>query len=685
MTRNTPGFFIASLMTLFVISAGSVSAQNSSNTAELPASAPMALMQASYLGHHQPASILNLTVVLKLRNTQQLHQFLRTLRDPVSPEYRHFLTPQQFNMLYGPTADEANSVVGYLEGQGLQVTGFSPDHKLIFVTAQSGTIERAFGIHINDYEYEGRRVHATVDNPKFPDAIANVVEAVLGLNNVATAYSALVLPVNTMLSPGSSTPIGYSPLQLATAYNWPSLTNASIGAGVTIAVASDDSPGVQASDYTTFWSYYGLPNHTVTFTNIGGNPPENYSHDEEATLDVEHAGAMAPGAAIHVYDANVPTSDSTISAFEVWVTMFDAIVNDNPQVLTISYLFKEADLLPSSQNTTGELQAADNEFMQGTAQGMAVIAADGDWGSSFVMTPPCDYTGNVPLYPAADPYVLAAGGTTLTLNGNNTIASETAWSYGPYNNNSECLGTGGAVSNYVASGATYWAEPGWQKGEGVPQNGYRNYSDMSMDADPNTPQSLYFLGGWQSGGGGTSFVAPELAGLIADEISLAGSSNRLAQVNSAIYIDANNYYSTDFHDITSGSNGAYSAGPGWDYPTGWGSPNAINLIDHLSSGAAISDPQNLGAEYLGCRMNRDKYFVTWQKPQIGTASGGYDLEYEIPGQTNWHSIAYGPGLQANINLPPSTQVGLRVRASNGRIWSTYNTIMFTTSVCSPPP
>ena len=641
-------------------------------------------MQASFLGHHDPASQLNLTVVLKLHNTEQLHQFLRALRDPTSPEYGHFLTPQQFDALYGPTADEANSVVSYLKEQGLQVTGVSPDNKLIFVNANSGVIEHAFGIQINDYEYEGRQVHATTGKPQFPSAIGNLVEAVLGLNNIARAHPELALLTNVPLTSGSSTPIGYSPLQLAAAYNWPSLTNTSIGAGETIAIAEADSPNVLQSDYTTFWNYYGLPIHTVTITDVGTNPPDIYIDDVEETIDIEYAGAMAPGAALHVYDGSVPTSDGDTSAFEVWLTMFDEIVGDNPQVLTISYAFREVDLLPSSQNTTGELQAADEAFMRGTAQGMEIVAADGDWGSSFVTSTPCDYTDNVPIYPAADPYVLAAGGTTLTLNGNNTISSETAWSYGPYGVN-ECLGTGGAVSNFVANSKTYWAEPSWQVGNGVPQNGYRNYSDLSMDADPNTPQSYYMYSGWQPEGGGTSFVSPELAGLIADEISLAGSGNPLAQVNSAIYIDANNHYSTDFHDVTSGSNGAYSAGPGWDYPTGWGSPNAINLIDHLSSGAAISDPQNIDPEYLGCRLNLDKYFVTWQPPQVGTPSGGYDAEYEIVGQSNWSSFDYGPGPQANINLPPLTQVGIRVRASSGTNWSAYNTDMFTTSACSPPP
>lgn len=115
---------------------------------------------------------------------------------------------------------------------------------------------------------------------------------------------------------------------------------------MTIAIATKDSPNVLPSDYTTFWNYYGLPDHTVTITNVDGSPPDIPRDDVEETIDIEHAGAMAPGAAIHVYDADVPTSDQDTSEFEIWVAMLDQIVSDKPQVLTISYLFNEADLLP---------------------------------------------------------------------------------------------------------------------------------------------------------------------------------------------------------------------------------------------------------------------------------------------------------------------------------------------------
>lgn len=215
----------------------------------------------------------------------------------------------------------------------------------------------------------------------------------------------------------------------------------------------------------------------------------------------------------------------------------------------------------------------------------------------------------------------------------------------------------------------------------MPQNGYRNSSDISLDADPSTGYSLWVFGGWSTAGG-TSFVAPELAGLFAIQASLASAP--LGQANSAIYIDANsNNYSSDFHDITSGNNGAFSAGVGWDHPTGWGSVNAINLLTHIEGSSTLSPPTNLSAEYIGCVNDRDKYFVSWQAGPVGNTTA-YDAEYE-EGGSGWTSFEYGPGGIANLTLLPREPIGIRVRATNGSIWSSFTSMGFTSAPCSPPP
>jgi len=528
-------------------------------------------------------------------------------------------------------------------------------------------LERTFDVKINDYLYRGRQVYGTPDSPSLPNQIADDVLAVIGLSNIAKPKPMLVVGPTTA---STSAPVGYSPQQIATAYNWPDINNTANGNGTTIAVFAAQDAGLLSSDYLSFWNYYGLPSHSVTISDPQGLPGDNcVLCEQEATLDIERSGAMAPGADIIVYEA----PEDTIPDF---TEMFQTIASDRAaQTVDISYAATESSL------SIGDLQTEDGYFQQMAAEGMAVFVADGDGGSPNCQLSSCDTTVNVPVYPASDPYVVAAGGTTLTLNSDNTIANETTWSYVPYSDfDGEYLGTGGAISNVTINGTLFWPEPSWQSGNSVPQNGYRNSSDISLDADPGTGYSLY-VGAWTSGGG-TSFVAPQLAGLFAVQASLASAP--LGQANSAIYTDANSSnYSADFHDITSGNNGAFSAGVGWDHPTGWGSVNAVNLLTHIEGSSTLSPPTNLSAEYTQCVNNRDKYFISWQAGPVGNTTA-YDAEYEY-GAGGWTVFKYGATPSANLTLLPNESIGIRVRATNGSIWSSFTSIDFTSSPCVPPP
>jgi len=498
---------------------------------------------------HSLLATIPVTLALKLRHPHALDAFLRAVRDPSSPLYRQYLTPQEFTRLYGPSPATVARVEAYLRSEGFRVTGVSRNLMLVRATAPTATVERAFSVSIGDYIHGPMRFYAAASDPHLPAAIAADVQSVLGLND-APLFRPMLVPNRRVTA--QATPSGYSPQQIATAYDWPSITNTQNGAGVVIANATAESSNLSTSDLDTFWNTYGLPTHTVNVIDVDGNSGST-GGTIETTIDEERSGAMAPGATLDVYDA----ASATDSDF---TDTYNTIVNDNTaQVVTTSWGEPESDASSSTLTTD------DNIFKQAAAQGMSVFAAAGDNGSS-------DGTSNPDTadYPSSDPYVVACGGTTLTLNSNNTIASETAWS-----------DTGGAVS-------AVFSEPSWQVGNGVPQNGYRNTSDIAMDADPNTGYSVYEGGSW-SVYGGTSFVAPQMAALIAVKDSETGS--RLGQANVLIYNDANtSNYSTDFNDITSGSNGAFSAGPGWNHPTGWGSPIATNLIAHLGGGTTTTVP-----------------------------------------------------------------------------------------------
>ncbi|MGH8279406.1 MAG: S53 family peptidase, partial [Gammaproteobacteria bacterium] len=593
-------------------------AQANGTMVQLSGNVSPALARASLVVHRDPSSVMNVIVALKLRNTGQLHEFLQAVQDPTSSIYHQFLTPQEFNAMYGPTAAQAAAVAAYLKQQGLNVIGVTPDNRLIHVKSTSGALERAFGIRMNDYTYHGRAVFGTPDSPQFPSAIASSVQAVLGLSDIVRFHPDIV-PPSGFTPATSGGPVGYSPQQIATAYNWPSITNTAFGAGVTIAILEFNADGFTSSDPAAFWSYYGLPSHTLTVTNMDtGTPGSVGLNNTEATVDVERAGAMAPGATIAVYDALV-TSDplGSTSFLGAMAEMLDKVMSaSSAKVVSISYGSPESDLASGSVDTLGTWENMHSYFETAAAENISVFASAGDDGYSDGVSGDTDVAG----YPSSDPYVVAAGGTSLTLTSSNTISSEVVC-------NDASGATGGAQSSIITP------EPSWQVGNGVPQNGVRNTSDVSMDADPNTGYSVYEGGGWlappNAPGGGTSFVAPQLAALTADWISLAGGED-MGAADPDIYADANSSnYGTDFHDITSGSNGAFSAGPGWDHPTGWGSINADELLTHIAGGIALSPPQNISDEYLGCVGNADEYKVSWQAPAIGTPTG-YNFQWDEP-------------------------------------------------------
>lgn len=307
MDKGLLGFSRFLLLALILLGFYSVNgfAQAVSGQVRLEGNVPPALQRAAYVGHHDPTSILDITIALRLRNTDQLQQFLQAVQDPASSVYHQFLTPEQFNSMYGPTQAQASAVAAYLNAQGLAVTDVTSDNRLIHLRAQSGKVEQVFHVLINDYAYHGRIVFGTMDNPQLPSDIASSIVAVRGLSNILQLRPLAVRSPD--VQPASGGPTGFSPQQIATAYNWPSITDTTDGSGVTIAIAAFNSADLLASDYDSFWSYYGLPSHTVQIIPVD-SPSTGYEY--EATLDVERSGAMAPGVAIDVYDGECLTSTS---------------------------------------------------------------------------------------------------------------------------------------------------------------------------------------------------------------------------------------------------------------------------------------------------------------------------------------------------------------------------------------
>jgi hypothetical protein len=369
------------------------------------------------------------------------------------------------------------------------------------------------------------------------------------------------------------------------------------GAGQTIAIVDAYNDPDIVSDANSFSSEFGLPSFNGTgeptfkvLNETGGTSlPSNASAggwDVEESLDVEWAHSIAPDANIILFEA---TSNSDTDLFKAVDTAADYT---GVSVVSMSW---------SGGETSNEASYDSNFVTPSGHQGVTFLAATGDDGSP---------SG----YPAYSPDVVAVGGTTLDINSSGQYIAEGAWSDG-----------GGGISEYEAL-------PSYQDNlDGI--NGasttHRNVPDVSMDADPNS--GVYVLdsyaGGWYQVGG-TSLATPMWAGLVAvanQGRALEGDSTLTgSQTLSSLY----SLPSSDFHDITTGSNGTYSAGPGYDLVTGLGTPVANLLVPALAGYSTTQAPTISAPSTASVTENQSLTFssASGNAISVADASEGSNLD-----------------------------------------------------------
>lgn len=486
---------------------------------------------------------LDLAVVLKISDRTALNDRIEQLYDPASPLYHQFRTPAQFADEFGPSRGDYETVINFLKDNGLQVTATYPNRLLVEARGKVAQVEEAFAVKINNYTQDNQTFFANDRDPALPTPVASVIASVGGMENY------LELQRHTRLHPFvrnlSRTPPGYSPQQIATAYDFNSAyANGITGRGQTVAIAT--AYGFSSSDVSNFWSYYGIKAPKYSTVAVGGST--RYI-DVETTLDLERAGAMANGATFVVYAAATPK----LSTFE---SVYNKIVSDNKaSVVSTSWGLCEQEM------PNAFLIADSNIFAEAAAQGQAWFAASGDGGSND-----CGTSTLAADYPSSDPNVVAVGGTTSNLTSGGALLSETAWS-----------DSGGGLS-------VVFSRPSYQSGPGVLNsysNGMRQTADVAFNADPNTGYSVYFNRSWWEYGG-TSFGAPQWAAIFA--LANSAHGGRLGAGGPTLYGLANNIPAQTypaFHDTSAGNNGYYPSASSWDYPTGWGSPEVWNLVRDL--------------------------------------------------------------------------------------------------------
>jgi len=503
-------------------------------------------------GAADPKERIVVSVILRRRSPQKAQTAAKNAATKAAPRLRKYLTREQFALRHGASAADIRKIRAFAKRYGLKVASEDRAARTVKLSGTVKAFDQAFETDLRRYEHSSGTYRVRTGALTIPAGLKQAVEGVFGLDNRPQVKAHFRIRKVRAGVHAHAVGVSYSPLEVAQAYAFPEETT---GAGQCIALI-ELGGGYKTADLSAFFKNLGVKGPKVTAVSVDGakNAPTGDSSgpDGEVELDIEVAGAVAPGAQIAAYFA--PNTD------QGFIDAVTAAVHDTklkPSIISISWGG------PENSWTAQARDALNAAFEDASTMGVTVLAASGDNGASDG-----DSTGTPTVdFPAASPYAIGCGGTRLTLSGG-SIASEQAWN--------ELASNEGATGGGVSENFTL---PGYQKGANVPKapNGFvgRGVPDVAGNADPETGYSVV-VDGDQTVIGGTSAVAPLWAGLLARINQSLGKN--VGYVNALLY---SSKAEATFHDITSGSNGTYSAGPGWDACTGLGTPDGAALLAAL--------------------------------------------------------------------------------------------------------
>jgi subtilase family serine protease len=529
---------IAAILLLFA--AGAYAAPRLTLTAHVPVAVSNG--QAPRVGALAPAQHLSLAISLPLRNESALDGLLQNLYNPLSAGYRHYLSVDQFAQEFAPTIDDHEAVVRFAATHGLTVTGSRPNRLVIDVDGPVASIEEALHVVMGVYQHptENRTFYASDREPSIDLAVPLL--HISGLDNftLPRAKHVVSAPEASGKTTGSGPHGQFIGSDMRAAYYG---SGPLTGTGQSVGLF--EFAGYEISDVETYFQNVNEPlNVPVVGVSVNGAPlgcvyPS--CDDSEQALDIEMAISMAPG----------------LSQVVVYVG------NNDPSIFAQMAADNSSKQLSCSWGWSDNESTLDPIFKEFMIQGQTLFVATGDYGSR---------TPANSVWPADDPYLTAVGGTDLVTNGpGGSWASETGWS-----------GSAGMPSKNGIPIPPYQQLPGVINSSNRGSTTLRNIPDVAAEADTN--QYSCYDGVCNGGNGGTSYAAPQWAGFMAmvNEQALLDGEQPVGFLNPILYrIALSSVYQSDFHDITSGSNGKYTAAAGYDLVTGWGSFNGPNLINTL--------------------------------------------------------------------------------------------------------
>lgn len=451
-------------------------------------------------------------------------------------------------------------ITRFASANGLSVVKQDPSRRLVKLAGPADRLESAFRTRLHYYNDGDTAFRARTGTLSAPADVVGSIEAVLGFDTRPIAKPKL----KRHLDPHAIT--GHLPNDIARLYRFPA--TAGSGAGQCIAIIELDG-GYRNTDNQKAFKAMNLPTPVVTAISVsgGGNQPgKNANADGEVALDIQVAGAAAPGAAIAVYFA-----PNTIQGFVDAITRATTDQQNRPSVISISWGSSE------SQWTQQGLTAMNSALRDAAHRGVTVLAAAGDDLATDGIQ---DGRAHVD-FPASNPYVLACGGTVIDVLGSK-ITREAVWNHGGQ-------GTGGGVSDK-------YDVPAYQSRANIPASVNsdhrvgRGIPDLSANADPQSGYRV-IVGGNGTTIGGTSAVAPLLAGLIALVNESCGRA--------AGFIHPHIYGASQaFRQITQGDNkvggiGYATSGAAWNACTGLGVPDGAAFLALFKQTPAAFDAQKV--------------------------------------------------------------------------------------------
>jgi hypothetical protein len=616
------------------------------------------LAQAQYdrgiVNESTPAERLLLILNRPPEREAAFQQLLKDLHTPGSPSYHHWLTPEEIGSRFGPADADVDGVVGWLGTSGFSVSRVSKAQRFVEFSGTVGQINTTFHTQIHQYLVDGVLHHANASEIRIPQALAGIVAGLSPLHDFRPTpqlhqggkghYDAAARQfVPEYNLPSDWTPLLYGvvPADFYTEYDLKPLYSANVtGAGVAIGVI--DESNIDLSLANAYRSVFGLKANSVEVVLDGGDPGTNTS-GVESYVDVELAGAAAPGATVNLYlSAGSPYQDP------LELAALRAVEDNQADVLSLSWGAGEAELGNSGNQFWNAL------WEEAAAQGQTVLVAAGDSGqipdmhywilgsfpgpavSGMASTPWNIAVGGTDFYYAD--YAAGAPSASTYWNATNDPATkgslkapitEQVWN-DPFGldaisnglqRNEDGAGGGGA-SNCAILGSSNncvggYPKPDWQTGTGVPADGLRDLPDVSLFASNGANYSGYVFCDYEGAcapdasgnfgfdiAGGTSTSAPAMAGIMALVVQKYG---RQGQADAVLYPLAQQKPSS-FHDITLGGNWdiciqgdndctlnvaglgsqagestVFSAGPGYDQASGLGSVDAAQLVNNWNA------------------------------------------------------------------------------------------------------